>query len=177
MDAPVNTDPPGRRDSAPDAPVAAPERHADAPRPATSPFLAATQRLETDERLDAVVTALSPPAQLLNSGLGRTLLGGQWLGHALHPLVTDFPLGCWIGAAMLDLLPAKASRPAAQRLVGLGVIFTVLTAAAGLPDWSTVTDRRRLHLGIAASRNAALRRGQTWPAGAQWLMLLRHYIG
>src|SRR5215207_4080844 len=149
MDAPVNTDPPGRRDSAADAPVAAPGRHADGVHPATSPLLAAAQRLETDDRLDAIVTALSPPAQLLNSGLARALLGGHWLGHALHPLLTDFPLGCWIGAGMLDLLPAKASRPAAQRLVGLGVIFTVPTAAAGLSDWATVTDRRARRVGAA----------------------------
>jgi uncharacterized membrane protein len=149
MDASVNTDSPERRDNASDAPVAAPERRADPAQPARSPFLAAAQRLETDERLDAIVTALSPPAQLLNSGRARPLLGGQWLGHALHPLLTDFPLGCWIGAGLLDLLPAKASRPAAQRLVGLGVIFTLPTAAAGLSDWATVTDRRARRVGAA----------------------------
>jgi uncharacterized membrane protein len=72
----------------------------------------------------------------------RALLGGRWLGHALHPLLTDFPLGCWIGAGLLDVFPARASRPAAQRLIGLRVIFIVPTAAAGLSDWATVADRR-----------------------------------
>jgi uncharacterized membrane protein len=122
---------------------------ADEVQPKTSPFLAAVRRLESEERLDAVVTAFSPPARLLSRGTVRALLGGQWLGHALHPLLTDFPLGCWIGAGLLDLLPARASRPAAQRLVGLGVIFAVPTAAAGLSDWATVTDRRARRVGAA----------------------------
>lgn len=163
MDDPVNTDPSGRRDSAADAPVVAQERHADGAQPATSPFLGAAQRLEGDERLDAVVTALSAPAELLRRGPVRALLGGRWLGHALHPLLTDFPLGCWIGAGLLDLLPARASRPAAQRLVGLGVIFAVPTAAAGLSDWATVTDRRARRVGAAhAGLNTGVAGSYLW---------------
>lgn len=60
-----------------------------------SPFLEATRRLEEDERLDSVAAALARPGQAVSRGAVRSLLGGQWLGHALHPLLTDFPLGYW----------------------------------------------------------------------------------
>jgi uncharacterized membrane protein len=114
-----------------------------------SPFLAATRKLEADGRLDAVAAALATPARALRDGPPRSLLSGRWLGHALHPLLTDFPLGCWISAGLLDLSGDRAARPAAQRLVGLGLLFTAPTAAAGLSDWSTVTDPRARRVGAA----------------------------
>jgi uncharacterized membrane protein len=139
-----------------------------------SPFLAATRRLETDERLDPFATALSRPAQLLNRGAGRAVLGGQWLGHALHPLLTDFPLGCWIGAGLLDVLGGPGSRPAAQRLVGLGVMFAVPTAAAGLSDWATITDQRARRVGAAhALLNTVVISSYVW----SWTLRRRRRYG
>jgi uncharacterized membrane protein len=103
-----------------------------------SPFLRATTRLEQDERLDVVTTALAGPARIL---------GGQWLGHALHPLLTDLPLGCWLGAGLLDVLSGRRHRDAAQRLVGLGVLFAMPTAASGLSDWGAINDREASRVG------------------------------
>jgi hypothetical protein len=30
--------------------------------------------------------------------------GGRWLGHPLHPGLSDLPIGLWTGALMLDFL-------------------------------------------------------------------------
>lgn len=67
------------------------------------------------------------------------------------------PLGCWTSASLLDVLGGQEARPASQRLVGLGVLATLPTAAAGMSDWAN-TDRRCQHVGVmhAAANGAAL---------------------
>src|SRR5438034_11586040 len=32
----------------------------------------------------------------------KDILNGTWLGHALHPVFTDVPLGAWSGTTLLD---------------------------------------------------------------------------
>ncbi|MEO6683395.1 MAG: hypothetical protein ABIN48_11300, partial [Ginsengibacter sp.] len=32
----------------------------------------------------------------------KNFLHGTWLGHPLHPLMTDIPIGAWTAAAVLD---------------------------------------------------------------------------
>jgi uncharacterized membrane protein len=102
------------------------------------------ERLEDAEGLDAAAEALwAVRPDWVVTGWGRELLGGTWLGHALHPLLTDFPLGCWSSASLLDLLGGGRYAGAARRLVGLGLIASLPTAAAGLSDWSRLEKRDR----------------------------------
>jgi uncharacterized membrane protein len=103
--------------------------------------------LEANEALDAPVERLQPLAGKLAAGSAGPALQGRWLGHALHPLLTDFPLGCWAASGLLDLLGGKQSRRASQRLVGLGLAFVPITAASGMADWSTVEDQRVKRVG------------------------------
>jgi hypothetical protein len=70
---------------------------------------AAIDGLERAEPLDRAGDMLQPVASKLGAGTAGDVLAGQWLGHALHPLLTDVPLGCWIGAGLLD---PSADRPA-----------------------------------------------------------------
>lgn len=63
-------------------------------------------------------------------------LSGTWLGHKLHPVLTDLPIGAWVMAWALDLTAGQAGADAARRLVGLGLLATVPTAASGASDWS-----------------------------------------
>ena len=78
-------------------------------------------------------------------GALKDALSGTWLGHPLHPLLTDLPIGCWTNAMALDLLAGKRGRAGAQFLVGLGVLTVLPTAASGLSDWSdTIGEDRRL---------------------------------
>jgi nitrite reductase/ring-hydroxylating ferredoxin subunit/uncharacterized membrane protein len=66
-------------------------------------------------------------------------LSGTWLGHALHPFLTDFPIGTWTSSMLLDLFGGAESRPASRRLVAAGVLASLPTAASGLNDWADTT--------------------------------------
>ena len=95
-------------------------------------------RIEQLEPLDAIAepiqsavrTAVPADSQL------KDLLSGTWLGHPLHPPLTDVVVGAWTSALLLDLLGGERSEEAADRLVAAGIVAAVPTAAAGLADWA-----------------------------------------
>ena len=112
-----------------------------------SPFLPPVRRLERDDRLDGVVSGVDTLAERVADSPAGPALRGEWLGHALHPLLTDFPLGCWLSAGVLDLVGGSSSRKAAQRLVGLGVAMVPVTAAAGAADYRNIGERGAKRIG------------------------------
>lgn len=116
-----------------------------------------TQRIEETDRLDTPVQAVAALARPLAEGPIRPLLAGTWLGHSLHPMLTDFPLGCWTSASLLDLLGGRGARKASRRLVAVGILAALPTAASGLSDWAH-TDRPSQRVGVvhAAANTGAL---------------------
>jgi len=76
---------------------------------------------------NAVNAALRPQAL-------KDALHGTWLGHPVHPILAQVPVGSWLSAGVLDLLPG--TRQAATVLIGTGVAASVPTAMAGAADWS-----------------------------------------
>ena len=74
----------------------------------------------------------------------KDVLHGRWLGHALHPVLTDAPIGFWMGSAVLDVVGEDF---AAGVLSGAGSASAVATALTGLADW-TVTDGRERRLAL-----------------------------
>jgi nitrite reductase/ring-hydroxylating ferredoxin subunit len=64
----------------------------------------------------------------------KDVLHGTWLGHPLHPVVVQVPVGSWISAGLLDAVPPM--RPAATLLIGTGVAASVPAALTGAADWS-----------------------------------------
>jgi len=66
----------------------------------------------------------------------KDVLSGTCLGHPLHPLLTDIPIGSFTSATVLDLLGGREAERAADRLVDLGLLSSLATAAAGAADWS-----------------------------------------
>ena len=85
----------------------------------------------------------------------RDFLHGTWLGHPLHPVLAQVPVGTWLSAGLLDLVPPL--RPAATTLIGAGVAAAVPTAVAGAADWSEASPGvRRLGALHAAANSAAL---------------------
>ncbi|HEY5225076.1 MAG TPA: Rieske 2Fe-2S domain-containing protein [Microbacteriaceae bacterium] len=66
----------------------------------------------------------------------RNLLSGTYLGHPMHPLLTDLPIGAWGMATLLDTIGGRDTERAADILVAAGIVAAVPTAAAGLNDWS-----------------------------------------
>jgi uncharacterized membrane protein len=114
-------------------------------------------RLEHDERLDPLVRVFDLAAGLVPSGRLDELLRGRPLGHALHPVLTDAPLGFWFSASALDVVGGHRAREAATRLVGLGIVAAAPTALAGLADWRRLDeDARRVGAVHALVNDVAL---------------------
>ncbi|GAA3680010.1 DUF2231 domain-containing protein [Nocardioides ginsengisoli] len=112
--------------------------------------------LETAPQLDVPVARVTRLAnRVLPPGpLRDGLRGHRWLGHAVHPLLTDLPLGMWTSALVLDLVGGREAEGAAQRLVGLGVVAAVPTALTGWAEWVGLAERdRRVGL-VHAAANA-----------------------
>jgi len=89
-----------------------------------------------------------PPRRL------KSLLNGTWLGHPLHPVITDVPVTAWILTAVFDVIwliaqPTWAAYGAfVSVIVGLfGALGAIVT---GLTDWSdTYGAERRVGLNHA----------------------------
>ena len=114
------------------------------------------------------VEALDPPAKrigkVVRSALGpgrlKDALSGTWLGHALHPLLTDIPIGTWTSALVLDIAGGRDAEDASRRLIGAGILAALPTAVTGYSDWadSEVGDEKVRRIGIvhAAANVTAL---------------------
>ena len=114
------------------------------------------------ERLDA----LDGLAQRVQKVVGQAvpegtpikdLLSGTWLGHPIHPVLTDVVVGAWTSAAVLDLLDGERTAKASDRLIGVGILSAVPTAAAGLSDWADLWGaQRRIGMVHATGNTTAL---------------------
>jgi hypothetical protein len=103
-----------------------------------------TLRLEEAQGLDPVVDAISPTIRhVFGSGARGAALRGDWLGHALHPLMTDLVIGSWTSASLLDVLGGPDTSKAAQRLVGIGLLAFGPTAWTGWAEWSEAGPREK----------------------------------
>jgi nitrite reductase/ring-hydroxylating ferredoxin subunit/uncharacterized membrane protein len=85
---------------------------------------------------DTFDKAIEPARKAVQSvpGAVKDLLHGTWLGHPLHPVLVQVPVGSWISAGILDAIPSM--RPAATVLIGTGVAVSLPAAASGAADWS-----------------------------------------
>jgi nitrite reductase/ring-hydroxylating ferredoxin subunit/uncharacterized membrane protein len=91
----------------------------------------------------------------------KNALHGVWLGHPLHPAITDVPVGSWTVAAALDLLEVRGDSSytsGADFAVLLGLLTSVPAALSGATDWSETHGKAQrvgavhgiLNLGAAA---------------------------
>lgn len=79
------------------------------------------------------------------------LLSGTFLGHPLHPALTDAVTGAFGGALILDWLVARGPRRSGDVLVLVGLAAAIPTLASGLVDWNdTYGPDRRVGLVHAA---------------------------
>jgi nitrite reductase/ring-hydroxylating ferredoxin subunit/uncharacterized membrane protein len=69
-------------------------------------------------------------------GIPKDLLSGTWLGHPLHPPLTDLVIGTWLSALLLDCSGDRGVQRGADRLVAVGVLAALPTAASGAGDWA-----------------------------------------
>ena len=103
----------------------------------TSPLNALAARLEAAEALDGPAEAIGRTVRgAIPGGPAKEALSGAWLGHALHPLLTDVPIGTWTSAVLLDFIGGRDGRPAADRLLLAGVLAAGAVVATGWSDWA-----------------------------------------
>jgi nitrite reductase/ring-hydroxylating ferredoxin subunit/uncharacterized membrane protein len=91
-----------------------------------------------------VVGWLEAAMKLAGATQAKDFLHGRWLGHALHPVVVDLPIGFWTSAMFLDVLGQRRS---ARLLTLAGTLSALGAVASGAADWS-VTDGRERRLGL-----------------------------
>ena len=117
-----------------------------------------TLRLEEATALDAAVDAVEPTIQaVFGTGKRASVLRGEALGHAVHPVLTDLVLGTWTSATLLDLLGGADSPAAARRLIGLGLLAVGPTAWTGWAEWSAAGPRdKRVGLVHAVTNGVAI---------------------
>ncbi len=122
---------------------------------------AIAERIGALEILDEPGKAIARQVRnLLPGGVVKDLLSGTQIGHALHPLLTDVPIGTWTSATMLDLAGGEDTERAAELLIAIGIAAAVPTAVTGWSDWAdTEPDSdavRRIGIVHAAANVTAL---------------------
>jgi nitrite reductase/ring-hydroxylating ferredoxin subunit/uncharacterized membrane protein len=82
----------------------------------------------------------------------KTLVHGTWLGHPLHPVLTDIPIGAWTLAVLFDIIYLFRGThgwvSAADLTIFVGLLGALGSAITGYTDWSDTVDRER-RVGIA----------------------------
>ena len=125
----------------------------------TSPFHVLVERAGEAAPLDAVAKPLAKSVRsALSPGAVKDALSGRWLGHAVHPLLTDLVIGTWTSALVLDLLGGRDGAAAAERLIAVGAATYPVTAVTGVTDWADAepADERVRRIGVIhAGTNAA----------------------
>lgn len=81
--------------------------------------------------VSAIYKPLGAPGQRLKS-----FLHGAWLGHALHPVITDVPLGAWTVAIIADLvaLTGRVSPAVGDLCVFIGLLAALAAVVTGYND-------------------------------------------
>jgi nitrite reductase/ring-hydroxylating ferredoxin subunit/uncharacterized membrane protein len=114
--------------------------------------------------LDGIADVVQPAVRGFFDALGparrsvKNFLHGTWLGHPLHPVITDLPIGAWTTTLLLDALDSgddgrdrggrAGLRRAADASLALGLAGAIGSAVTGLTDWSE-TDSRPRRVGVA----------------------------
>lgn len=120
-----------------------------------TPLVRWTRQLEETTALDGVSRLLAPPVRAaFGTGPRGEALRGEWLGHALHPILTDLVIGTWTSATILDLVGGRDSRTAARRLVAAGLLAAGPTAWTGWAEWSVAGTREQRVGVVHAASNA-----------------------
>ena len=113
----------------------------------------AVSRLTDQPALDAVAEPLSRAIRGAYEAAGpagqraKNAVHGVWLGHPLHPVFTDLPIGAWTTGLVLDAVAAanhdQAMERAADVAIAVGLAGAAAAAVTGLTDWSETSGRSR----------------------------------
>ena len=148
------------------------------------------QIINRQKWLEPIAERLQPAvAAVLDGPIGpktANILHGTWLGHPLHVVLTDVPLGSWTAAAVFDLLEtatgSRGLRRGADAAITLGLVGSAATAVTGLADWSKIGAGEARRIGLAHGllnltatacymTSLCLRRNHSRQAGKQFAFL------
>ncbi len=102
-----------------------------------SPFEPIVRAVESAAVLDPTAKVVGKTVRnLLSGGKLKDALSGTWLGHAVHPLLTDVVIGSFTSATILDLLDGEELGAASERLIAVGIMAYGPTALTGVNDWA-----------------------------------------
>ena len=108
-----------------------------APRRQLTPLEPLVRAVESAEVLDPVAKKIGAAVRdTVPRGPVKDALSGTWLGHAVHPMLTDVVIGSFTAASLLDLLAPRGDGRASERLIAVGLAAYLPTAAAGANDWA-----------------------------------------
>lgn len=112
-----------------------------------------TERLGAVDALEAPADKVGDAVRSLTASRPvKNALSGTWLGHRLHPLLTDAVIGTWLSAGLLDAVGGDDAGDAADTLVAAGVVAAIPTAASGASDYADLYGRARriafVHLAV-----------------------------
>lgn len=74
----------------------------------------------------------------------KDALYGTWLGHPLHPSITDVPVGCWTSSMILDIAGMEKGSDILLKAGTLGALAAAITGAAQWQDLQNLEAPRRL---------------------------------
>jgi nitrite reductase/ring-hydroxylating ferredoxin subunit len=102
-------------------------------KPPTAPLIEA---VESAAVLDGPGKAIAKQVRSVTGSATalKETLSGTWLGHALHPLMTDVVIGSFVSATILDALGGEDDDVA--KLIAVGIAAYPATAATGVNDWA-----------------------------------------
>ncbi|MEU8464551.1 DUF2231 domain-containing protein [Streptomyces sp. NPDC029003] len=122
---------------------------------AASWWLTSLDRLERTTAADPAIRVLQRTIRALPLGRARELLRGRPLGHPVHPVLVQVPIGCWLSAAVLDAVPG--AQRAATTLTAVGLVGVAPAAVAGWADWADLPpEQARVGLAHAATNAVAV---------------------
>ena len=147
--------------------------------------------VEQQEALDQLSEQIQPLVRNAFKSAGpagrelKNIFHGTWLGHPLHPALTDVPLGAWTAALALDAMESISGRKdfgaGADAAIAVGLVGAAGAAVTGLTDWSETNGRARkvgilhglLNVGATAlyTTSLILRRKKKRNAGVGFAML------
>jgi nitrite reductase/ring-hydroxylating ferredoxin subunit/uncharacterized membrane protein len=117
---------------------------------ATEALIKAVDQQKVLDRLSDQIQPLVKDAFEAAGPAGRevkNILHGTWLGHPLHPALTDVPLGAWTAALALDAMESISGRrelgAGADAAIAVGLVGAAGAAVTGLTDWSETNGRAR----------------------------------
>ena len=122
----------------------------------STPFLRWPRALANTASLDPAASFMTATSDaLFRSPRVESAAQGAWLGHPLHPALTDLPIGFWTSAFMLDFLGGATASHSARRLIAWGNLAAIPTAFAGLADARQLDHKSRRVAVVHGALNSA----------------------